>query len=419
MADENPLRPAGEGPAGRFRSPLAADPAASRGRAIPEAPSPTRTAFQRDRDRIVHSTAFRRLMHKTQVFVAAEGDHFRTRLTHSLEVAQIARSIARTLGLDEDLAEAIALAHDFGHTPFGHEGEDVLGRLMAQAGGFDHNAQTVRVVTKLERRYAAFDGLNLTVETLEGLVKHNGPVLDADGRVISSLPPAFLEDEALQGLSLAGWPTLEAQAAAIADDIAYDAHDIDDGLRAGFLTFEDLSAVPFLARILEGIAAEHGDLSPARRAHELVRRMLTAFIDDVVAETRVRAAAAGVGRAEDVADCAGPLVAFSAPMAAAERATKAFLFGALYRHPSVLEQRRRAGRVVEALFSAYVADPALLPAGWREGLRPGDEAHLKRRVADYIAGMTDRFAIEEHRRLAGHGGDEAVPPAVSPAGGVR
>nr|WP_255720321.1 deoxyguanosinetriphosphate triphosphohydrolase [Acuticoccus kalidii] len=373
-------------------APYASDPTKSRGRRIAEPPSATRTPFQRDRDRIVHSSAFRRLTHKTQVFITTDGDHYRTRLTHSLEVAQIAGSIARVLSLDEDLAEALALSHDFGHTPFGHEGENVLARLMAPYGGFDHNAQAYRIVTRLESRYAHFDGLNLTYEMLEGLVKHNGPPA-ADAR------SPFLSDPELADLDLVTQASLEAQIAAISDDIAYDAHDLDDGLRAGILTFEGVRQIDLVADILDEVEREAPGLDPARRTHELVRRQLTRMIEDVIGETIRRMARAGVATAGDVAAHEGPLVAFSAEMATSEKALKTMLHRDLYRDPDVLAARVKAGRVVEDLFAAFASDPSLLPAQW---FSPGDEeARRLRRTCDYIAGMTDRFALGEHRRLVG------------------
>lgn len=377
-------------PQPRLLAPYATDPARSRGRRIAEPPSATRTPFQRDRDRIVHSSAFRRLTHKTQVFITTDGDHFRSRLTHSLEVAQIAGSIARVLSLDEDLAEALALCHDFGHTPFGHEGENVLARLMAGYGGFDHNVQAYRIVTSLERRYAHYDGLNLTLETLEGLVKHNGP---------PAPDSPFHADPGVRDLDLAGQAGLEAQAASLSDDIAYDAHDIDDGLRAGILTFDGLCELPLIAEIVAGVDQAAPGIEPLRRTHELVRRLLTRMIEDVIGETVRRIASAGIATAADVAAHDGALVAFSAPIAAAERALKTMLHRDLYRDPGVLAAREKAARVVEDLFAAYASDPLLLPASWRD---PADsEARRLRRTSDYIAGMTDRFALGEHRRLVG------------------
>lgn len=388
----------------RPRAPYAADPERSRGRRIAEPDSRTRSDFQRDRDRIVHSTAFRRLMHKTQVFVSLEGDHYRTRLTHSLEVAQIARSISRVLGLDEDLAESVALAHDFGHTPYGHEGEDVLDRCMAGFDGFDHNAQSYRIVTRLERRYATYDGLNLTWETLEGLVKHNGPLASRDGTGIGRyadrpLPHAFAADPDFLGLEPWTQPALEAQVAAIADDIAYDAHDIDDGLRAGLIALEDLRGVPLIGDFLSEIDQRYPGLERARVVHEIGRRVLTRMIEDVIDESRRRIAESGVDSVDAVRAWPEPLVAFSPPMAEAERAVKAFLMARVYRAPSVLAVRREAGQIVEDLFTAFVERPERMPEEWRRDLDPNDPRRLRRRVCDYIAGMTDRFALHEHRRL--------------------
>jgi dGTPase len=388
----------------RWRAPYACDPALSRGRLVQEETSPTRSEFQRDRDRIVHATAFRRLKHKTQVFVFHEGDHFRTRLTHTIEVAQIARAIARALGLDEDLAEALALSHDLGHTPFGHTGEDALDACMAQWGGFDHNAQALRIVTRLERRYAAFDGLNLTWETLEGLVKHNGPLMGRDGQPTEryrarGIPGAILEYDARQPLGLDTHASAEAQVAAIADDIAYDAHDIDDGLRAGLFTLEEMAAVPFLAELLGEIDRRWPGLERSRVIHELGRRVITRFVEDVIGEGERRLAALAPADADAVRRAGAPVIAFSAPLAEADRAIKAFLFPNMYRHASVLAIRRQADEVVREVFARLQAEPALMPNEWHEGLEGADEARLARRVADYIAGMTDRYALQEHRRL--------------------
>jgi len=396
------MRPSGE----RWRAAYACDPAATRGRLVPEPPSRTRSAFQRDRDRIIHSTAFRRLKHKTQVFVYHEGDHYRTRLTHSLEVGQIARSLARSLGLDEDLAEALALSHDLGHTPFGHTGEDALDACMAGFGGFDHNAQTLRIVTRLERRYAAFDGLNLVWETLEGLVKHNGPLFDAEARptgryVKRGIPGAILEHDALQDLDLSRFSSGEAQAAAIADDIAYNAHDIDDGLRAGLLHMEDLASVPFLAELLDEVDGRYPGLDLSRRVHELTRRVITRLVEDVVGESERRLLALEARSHEDIRGAPQPVVAFSAPMADADAAIKAFLHPHLYRHPDLMKVRGEAGDIVRDLFQRFMAEPAAMPDEWRANLPAGDEGRLARRVADYIAGMTDRYALQEHRRLFG------------------
>jgi len=388
------------------RSPIAVDPSASRGRRHAEPESRSRSPFQRDRDRILHSAAFRRLTHKTQVFVAHEGDHYRTRLTHTLEVAQIARTVARAFGLDEDLAEAVSLAHDLGHTPFGHEGEDVLGACLATHGGFDHNAQSFRIVTRLERRYAAFDGLNLTWETLEGIVKHNGPLVDDAGRPVGryaakGLPHALLDHgEAVGGdLRLATRASAEAQVAAIADDIAYDAHDIDDGVRAGLFAVDALAAVPVVGDILAAVRAAYPGLETSRLVHEITRATVGALVEDVVAETGRRLADLAPADAEAVRLLGVPLVGFSPAMAAAERQLKDFLFANVYRHPQVLAVRKEAGRVVRDLFAALLAEPAAMPAPWCDGLEAAPAASRARRVADYIAGMTDRFALQEHRRL--------------------
>lgn len=380
-------------PSPRVLAPYATDPAASRGRRIPEPASSTRTAFQRDRDRVIHASAFRRLTHKTQVFITTDGDHYRSRLTHSLEVAQIARSIARVLQLDEDLSEALSLAHDFGHTPFGHEGENVLADKMADHGGFDHNVQAYRIVTRLERRYAHFDGLNLTFEMLEGLIKHNGPPAPA-------IVAALTADGGALDLDLTHHAGLEAQIAAISDDIAYDAHDIDDGLRSGILKLGDLNEVPLTASILTEVHNEAPGLEPARLHHEIVRRLLTRMIEDVIAETVRRMRAAGVGTADDVTAHPDQLVAFSAPMAAEEKALKRLLYRSLYKAPEVLLVRADAGRVVAELFEAFAADWLLLPDRWR--LDAETDAQRLRRCCDYIAGMTDRFALSEHRRLIGN-----------------
>jgi len=388
----------------RLLSPFAVDAANSRGRLVPEPASPTRSEFQRDRDRIIHSTAFRRLKHKTQVFVEHEGDHFRTRLTHTIEVAQIARAIARALALDEDLAEALALAHDLGHTPFGHVGEDVLQELMAAHGGFDHNAQALRIVTRLERRYAAYDGLNLTWETLEGLVKHNGPLTDANGQPTEryrrhGVPGAILEFDARFPLDLASHASAEAQVAALADDIAYNAHDIDDGLRAGLFALDDLMAVPWLAELIAEIDAAWPGLEPARRQHELVRRLITRLVEDVIGESERRLVALAPRSAEDIRNAGRPVVAFSEGVATAEKDLKRFLFARMYRHPRVMVIRTDAASIVEDLFGRFVEAPSLMPGEWHAGLDGADAARIARRVADYIAGMTDRYAIDAHRRL--------------------
>ena len=386
---------------GGHRAPYAADPTRAR-RLVAEPASPTRSEFQRDRDRIVHSTAFRRLAHKTQVFVHDEGDHFRTRLTHTIEVAQIARALARALKLDDDLAEAVALGHDLGHTPFGHTGEDALDACMAPYGGFDHNSHALRIVTELERRYAGFDGLNLTDATLAGLVKHNGPILDGAGRptgryVGRGVPAAILAADRRQQLGLKRHASLEAQAAALADDVAYDAHDIDDGLRAGLFSLAEIRAgVPFAAGLVAEIESRHPGLEEPRLVHELTRRVITRFIEDAIDESSQRIAAAGVRSPEDVAEAGSALVALSPAFEAADRDVKTFLFSRMYRHPKVQAVREKANAIVRRLFSAYMADPSAMPADWAAKAGAGEEA---RAVADYIAGMTDRFAVQEHARL--------------------
>ena len=394
------MRPFGE----RWRAPYASDPQGSRGRLYLEPPSPTRSEFQRDRDRIIHSSAFRRLKHKTQVFVYHEGDHFRTRLTHTIEVSQIARALARSLGLDEDLAEALALSHDLGHTPFGHTGEDVLEARMAAFGGFDHNAQALRIVTRLERRYADYDGLNLTWETLEGLVKHNGPLLDSTGNPTSryaarGVPLAILEYNARQDLELATYASGEAQAAAVADDIAYNAHDIDDGLRAGLFDIEALREVAFVDELLQEVDRRHPGLDLSRRIHELVRRVITRFVEDVVSEGERRLAALAPASAEAIRHASSTTIGFSPKMQAADAAIKGFLYPHMYRHPHVMAVREQADSIVNDLFARFMREPEAMPVEWQDDLPREDEGRLARRVADYIAGMTDSYAVLEHRRL--------------------
>ncbi|GLK75862.1 deoxyguanosinetriphosphate triphosphohydrolase-like protein [Methylopila jiangsuensis] len=388
----------------RPRAPYAADPTRGRGRLIPEPASPTRTDFQRDRDRVLHSSAFRRLKHKTQVFVYHEGDHYRTRLTHTLEVAQIARSIARALGLDEDLAETVALSHDLGHTPFGHAGERALDACMAGFGGFDHNAQSLRVLTRLERRYADYDGLNLTFESLEGVVKHNGPLLGLDGEAAGSyagktLPVAILEYGARHDLGLHTHASAEAQAAAIADDIAYDAHDVDDGLRAGLFALDDLAEAPLLADILSEVRARHPGLDEARTVHEVVRRVITRLVEDAIAESARRLEALARVSVDAVRDAGHAVVAFSPAMTQAEREVKRFLTRRMYRHPWVDGVMADARRVLDDLFGAYAADLAALPGEWAREVSSLDAPRRMRAIADFIAGMTDRYALDEHRRL--------------------
>jgi len=386
------------------RTPYASAPGRSRGRLHPEPVSATRNVFRRDCDRIIHASAFRRLAYKTQVFVFHEGDHFRTRLTHTLEVAQIARSLARALGLDEDLAEALALAHDLGHPPFGHAGERALDRCLAACGGFDHNAQTLRVVTALEKRYPAFDGLNLSWETLEGLVKHNGPLTLRDGTPTGpyrerALPHAIVLHGRMQDLELWSFASAEAQIAAIADDIAYDAHDIDDGLRAGLFVLEDLAEVPLIRDILGDIRHQHPALDPSRLVHELVRRLITQMIEDVIAETGARLQALAPRAADDVRHAAHPVGAFSPAMAEADRAIKGFLYPRMYRHDRIMRIMGDAERLVCALFARYLDRPDDMPAEWAQIVDSGDTAARSRHIADFIAGMTDRYALMEHARL--------------------
>lgn len=364
----------------------------SRGRRHPEPESATRTPFQRDRDRVIHSTAFRRLQYKTQVFVYHEGDHYRTRLTHSLEVAQIARSVSRALRLNDDLAEALALAHDLGHTPFGHAGGDALDQAMRPYGGFEHNDQTFRVLTKLERHYAEFDGLNLTWETLEGVVKHNGPLRAAVPHTIA----AYVRDH---DLALATFPSAEAQVAALSDDIAYNNHDIDDGLRAGLFAIEDLADVPLAGPVFRDAASRYPGIEEARLIHEAIRRMIDLMVSDLIAETTRRLEDARPGQVDDIRGLAAPVAAFSEAMRSHDRALKAFLFDHMYRHFRVNRMASKARRVVSELFALLLAEPDCLPCEWRDEAAGRSAERRARVVADYIAGMTDRYALDEHRRL--------------------
>jgi dGTPase len=386
------------------RAPYACEPEHSRGRLYAEPASKSRSAFRRDCDRVIHSTAFRRLKHKTQVFVFDEGDHYRTRLTHTLEVTQVARALARRLRLDEDLAEALALAHDLGHPPFGHAGERALDACLSAFGGFDHNAQTLRVVTALERRYPNFDGLNLTWETLEGLVKHNGPLTDRDGTPrgpyrAHGVPETILDYTRLHDLQLWSFAGVEAQIAAFADDIAYDAHDIDDGLRAELFSIDDIAAVPLPGKIIGEIRASHTELDAGRLVHELIRQLIGLLIDDVVTETGRRLATLAPRSADDVRLATSPVAAFSPVVAEADRAIKAFLKTRMYRHSRVMRVMDEAAGVVRDLFARYSARPDDLPLEWKEGLAGVDEASRARLIADFIAGMTDRYALAEHGRL--------------------
>ncbi|MEO1703376.1 MAG: deoxyguanosinetriphosphate triphosphohydrolase [Pseudomonadota bacterium] len=390
---------------GEDRAPFASFPARSRGRLLEEAESPTRTPFQRDRDRIIHSTAFRRLKHKTQVFFAHDQDHFRTRLTHTIEVAQIARSLARALRLDDDLAEAVALVHDFGHTPFGHTGEDVLDELMTDYGGFEHNAQSLRIVTRLERRYAEFDGLNLTWETLEGLIKHNGPLISptsGGGNAKEPVPVSILKYNALHDLELDRHASLEAQVAAIADDIAYNTHDLDDGVRSGLLTLDMMKDVPMAGAALQEVDDLYPGLDNERRVHEMTRRVMTRMVEDVIASTLSSLNEVEPYSVDDVHAAGRTLVAFSPMMASQEKSLKSFLFSNLYRHESVLELRKRAEAVVQDLFSYFIARPKDMSVAWATQVDRLEEPERARLVADYLAGMTDSFALKEHRRLFDH-----------------
>ena len=379
----------------QFIAPYASDPAESQGRRYTEPESATRTAFQRDRDRIIHCAAFRRLEYKTQVFVYHEGDYYRTRLTHSLETAQIARSISRVLGLNEDLAEALALAHDLGHTPFGHAGEDALKVAMADYGGFDHNTQTLRILTTLEERYAEFDGLNLTWESLEGTVKHNGPLLPAE----NGLPPAIARYNESHDLELASYPGPEAQVAAIADDIAYNNHDVDDGLRAGLFSYEDMADVALVGPVFAEVRATYPDLDESRLVHEAVRRMIGEMVSDILEESRKRLDAAACGSAAEVRALDHPVIAFSESMAASDRILKDFLYRRMYRHYKVNRMASKARRVVRELFSLFIAEPECLPNDWQARCNGAHSPETARAVADYIAGMTDRFAFLEYQRL--------------------
>jgi dGTPase len=388
------------------RSAYACDADRSRGRLFDEPPSKTRSAFRRDCDRVIHSTAFRRLKHKTQVFVFHEGDHYRTRLTHTLEVAQIARALARQLGLDEDLTETLALAHDLGHPPFGHAGERALDACLKEHGGFDHNAQALRVVTSLEHRYPAFEGLNLTWESLEGIVKHNGPLTTRDGAALGryrerGIPSGISDYIGGHDLELWSFASLEAQVAAIADDIAYDAHDIDDGLRAGLFRVDDLKIMPLTAGMIADIDRRYPDLDDDRRGAELVRELISCLIGAVVAEAGRRLEIARPETAEEVRHYGDGLIAFSPPAAQAEAEIKAFLKHRMYRHARVMRVMGDAESILFDLFARYQKTPGDLPAEWLPP--PGAEREMEtaraRRIGNFIAGMTDRFALTEHQRL--------------------
>ena len=386
------------------RSVYACDPDRSRGRLFQEPPSRTRSPFRRDCDRVIHSTAFRRLKYKTQVFVFHEGDHYRTRLTHSLEVAQIARALARQLGLDEDLTETLALAHDLGHPPFGHAGERALDSCLEAHGGFDHNAQTLRVLTSLEHRYPEFDGLNLSWESLEGVVKHNGPLTDRHGTAIGryrdrGIPPGISEYNGIYNLELWSFASLEAQVAAIADDIAYDAHDIDDGLRAGLFTVDDLKIMPLTAEMIAEIGSHYPDLDDDRRGAELVRELISRLIGAVVLEAHKRLDAARPKSVDDVRHHGQVLIAFPPDVAQAEIEIKAFLKLRMYRHKRVMRVMGEAEQILFDLFARYQKTPGDLPAEWLPPEGADSETERARRIGNFIAGMTDRFALTEHQRL--------------------
>jgi dGTPase len=386
------------------RALYACDPDSSRGRLFAEPPSKTRSPFRRDCDRVIHSTAFRRLKHKTQVFVFHEGDHYRTRLTHSLEVAQIARALARQLGLDEDLTETLALAHDLGHPPFGHAGERALDECLRAHGGFDHNAQTLRVLTALEHRYPEFDGLNLTWESLEGIVKHNGPLMDRSGAPAgrhgeSGIPIGIADFNRKLDLELWSFASLEAQVAAFADDIAYDAHDIDDGLRAGLFGVDDLKVMPLTEAIIADIGKHYPDLDDVRRGAELVRELISYLIGAVVSETQKRLEVAQPQSAHDVRLYHEPMVAFPDSVAQEEAAIKAFLKQRMYRHARVMRVMGEAEGILFDLFARYQALPGDLPAEWVEGTERVSDGERARRIGNFIAGMTDRYALMEHQRL--------------------
>ncbi|WP_299369990.1 deoxyguanosinetriphosphate triphosphohydrolase [uncultured Tateyamaria sp.] len=375
-------------------APYASDPATARGRRWPEDELPFRSCFQRDRDRIIHASAFRRLKHKTQVFVEHEGDYYRTRLTHSIEVAQVARTIAGALGLNDCLTEAVALAHDLGHPPFGHTGEDALQDLMRPFGGFDHNAQAIKIVTRLECHYAEFDGLNLTWECLEGIAKHNGPVT-------GDLPYALAEYDAEHDLELGTHASAEAQVAALSDDIAYNNHDLHDGLRAGLFTEEDICALPLIGPAFDVVDSAYPDLDPVRRRHEALRRVFGAMVSDVVATSRILLQNSGATNVAEIRHLGRPVIRFSDQLWSDLNQIRHFLFHNMYRAAPVMAKRQEVTRIVHDLFPAYLANPDLLPGEWRTEAQSAtmDEAALARMVSDYISGMTDRFAIQEHATL--------------------
>ncbi|MFX0540356.1 deoxyguanosinetriphosphate triphosphohydrolase [Roseovarius sp. S4756] len=396
------------------RPDIAACPGQSRGRVVAEEESAFRSCFQRDRDRIIHSSAFRRLKHKTQVFVAHEGDYFRTRLSHSIEVAQVARTISGALGLNAELTEAVALAHDLGHTPFGHTGEDALHALMTPYGGFDHNAQAIRIVTRLERHYAEFDGLNLTWETLEGLAKHNGPVTHIGGKAAGALPYALAEYNAHHDLELHTHASAEAQVAALADDIAYNNHDLHDGLRAGLFTEDEVAELPILRDCYGEVDRLYPGLDSYRRRHEALRRVFGVMVGDVIEASRAIIAEASPASSEAVRHLGRPVIRFSNALWRDLQGVRKFLFTRMYRAPMVMVQRAQATNVVEGLFPFYMEQPRHLPRRWQSDVEAAkDTTELARLVSDYIAGMTDRYALAQHAaHLGGPGGAGSWPSSA-------
>ena len=377
-----------------MQAPFSSDPLHSKGRRVAEEEFIFRSCFQRDRDRIIHASAFRRLKHKTQVFVEHEGDYFRTRLTHSIEVAQVARTIAGALGLNGELTEAVALAHDLGHPPFGHAGEDVLHEMMDPYGGFDHNAQAIKIVTDLERHYAEFDGLNLTWECLEGIAKHNGPV-------VGELPYALAEYDATHDLELYTHASAEAQAAALSDDIAYNNHDLHDGLRAGLFTDADIMRLPIIGEAFAEVDAAYSNLETDRRRHEALRRVFGVMVSDVISTSRVILDESGATSARDIRHLGHPVIRFSEGVFADLREIRSFLFNQMYRAPAVMAKRAEVTTVIRELFPLFLNDPSQLPANWHEELQGADKIAIARRVCDYISGMTDRYALLEYERILG------------------
>jgi dGTPase len=377
-----------------MQAPFSSDPLHSKGRRVAEEEFIFRSCFQRDRDRIIHASAFRRLKHKTQVFVEHEGDYFRTRLTHSIEVAQVARTIAGALGLNGELTEAVALAHDLGHPPFGHAGEDVLHEMMDPYGGFDHNAQAIKIVTDLERHYAEFDGLNLTWECLEGIAKHNGPV-------VGELPYALAEYDATHDLELYTHASAEAQAAALSDDIAYNNHDLHDGLRAGLFTDADIMRLPIIGEAFAEVDAAYSNLETDRRRHEALRRVFGVMVSDVISTSRVILDESGATSARDIRHLGHPVIRFSEGVFADLREIRSFLFNQMYRAPAVMAKRAEVTAVIRELFPLFLNDPSQLPANWHEELQGADKTAIARRVCDYISGMTDRYALLEYERIFG------------------